>query len=330
MRVERQRLVELARREVETRVEKNGLLAAYLIGSVVSGEPVLGGSADIDLVLIHENPPTPEREIVPLSEDVHFDIAHHGRARYALPRQLRVDPWLGPAVYAPLSLFDRDHLFEWAQAGARGQYPRADFARQRASSLLDSARHLRDSLATTSYWPSTYVGAVLTGANAIASLAAPPACGRRAMLLLEARLAQAGHSEIYSAVLELIGAAGLQSRTAPDHVGAWARAYDVCARITGEPLLSRHRRAYHLKGFQALLEEGAPQALLPGLLQTWDRVMGTLETFELAANHRDDWQAALSALGLSADSTAARTAALEDYLDHIEITLEAWGREHGA
>jgi hypothetical protein len=330
VRVERQRLIELARREVERRSRGNGLLAAYLIGSVVSGEPVLGGSADIDLVLIHDEAPDPAREIVPLSDDVHLDIAHHSRARYAQPRRLRVDPWLGPAVYAPLSLYDREHLFEWAQAGAKGQYQRADHTHQRAVGLLEAARRLREDLATTSYAPSTYLAAATAGANAVASLGGPPACGRRMMLLLEARLTHVGQPAVFAELSELVGAANLQARTAPEWVAAWARAYDACARISGDPLLGRARRAYYLKGFQALLEEGAPEALLPCLLQTWDRVMTTLEVYEMAADHREAWQGSLASLGLLPETADSRAAALEVFLDRVEVILETWGREHGA
>jgi hypothetical protein len=330
VRVERAHLIELARREVETRAADDGLLAAYLIGTVVSGEPLLGGSADIDLVLIHDDPPPQEREVVPLSPDVHLDIAHHARLRYSQPRRIRVDPWLGPAVYAPLTLYDREHLFEWAQAGSRGQYNRPDHSRERSSGFLASARRLRQDLATTPVWPTTYLSAVMAGANAVAGLAGPPACGRRALLVLEARLAHAGHAEIYPDVLQLLGADRIETHTAPDWVASWARAYDAAAHISADPLVSSHRRAYYLKGFQALLEEGAAPAFLPVLIKVWERAIGTLSAFNLDADHRDAWRTALEVLGLGTDTAEGRSAALEAFLDRVELILELWGREHGA
>jgi hypothetical protein len=330
VRIERERLIALARREVEARAEKDHLLAAYLIGSVTHGEPVLGGAADVDLVLIHGEPPSTAREVVPLSEDIHLDIAHHDRAIYAQPRALRVDPWLGPALYSPLALFDRDHLFEWAQASARGQYSRPDHVHARASALLAEARQRRAGLASARRWPSTYTSAVMDAANAVASLHGSPACGRRALMLLEARLERAGQADIFAAVLRLLGAESLQAQSVGDWVAAWARAFDECARISGDPVLSPHRRGYYLKGFQALLEEGAPHASLLGLIQTWDRVLSTLETFELAADHRSGWQAALASLELAPPTADRRADELEAFLDRVDVILERWEKDHGA
>lgn len=329
MRIDRERLIDLARRDVESRTSGEHVLAAYLIGSVANGEPVLGGAADIDVVLIHAETPAVEREVVPLSEDVHLDIAHHGRARYAQPRLLRVDPWLGPAIYAPIPLYDREHLFEWAQAAARGQYLRADYTGLRAAALLEEARRRRADLATARRWPSTYVAAVMGAANAVASLEGAPACGRRTLRLLEARLSQAGYPEVFASVLRLLGAEAVEDHTAVEWVGAWARAYDACARLSADPLLSSHRRAYYLKGFQALLEEGAPQALLVPLIQIWDRVLSTLDVFDLAPDHRPAWQAALSSLGLEPAAAGRRADALEAFLDQIEVILETWEKDHG-
>jgi hypothetical protein len=329
VRIDRERLIALARRHVESQTAGDDVLAGYLIGSVAHGEPVLGGAADIDVVLIHAEPPAVEREIVPLSEDVHLDIAHHARSRYAQPRQLRVDPWLGPAVYAPIPLYDREHLFEWAQAAARGQYLRPDHAGRRATALLEEARRRRVDLGTARRWPSTYAAAVVGGANAVASLEGSPACGRRALLLLEARLTQAGYPEVFAHVLRLLGAEAVEGHTAAEWVAAWARAYDACARLAGDPMLSPHRRAYYLKGFQAFLEDGAPHALLFPMIQTWDRVLSTLEVFDLAPDHRPAWESALTVLGLEPAAADRRNHDLEAFLDQVEVILESWEKDHG-
>jgi hypothetical protein len=58
--------------------------------------------------------------------------------------------------------------------------------------------------------------------------------------------------------------------------------------------------------------------------------MTTLELYEMAADHREAWQAALASLGLLPDTSASRAAALESFLDRVEVILEIWGREHGA
>jgi len=110
--IPRDQLVELARREVERRAANEGILSGYLIGSVARGNPALGGTMDIDLVLIHHHKPRAEREIIRLSHQVHLDILHHDRAFYRRPSELRVHPWMGPALCEPIFLFDPEHFFE--------------------------------------------------------------------------------------------------------------------------------------------------------------------------------------------------------------------------
>ena len=120
MKITRQQLIDLARHEVLQRTHQRGILSGYLIGSVVGGDPLLGDTADIDLVLIHRESVTPKREAVRLSHQVHLDISHHSKDVYMKPSELRVDPWLGPSLCEPIFLHDPEHFFEWAQAGARG------------------------------------------------------------------------------------------------------------------------------------------------------------------------------------------------------------------
>jgi predicted nucleotidyltransferase len=74
VKITRQHLIDLARNEALKRADLNNVLSAYLIGSVASGDPLLGDTADIDLVLIHQGEAPSQRETVRLSHQVHFDI----------------------------------------------------------------------------------------------------------------------------------------------------------------------------------------------------------------------------------------------------------------
>ena len=330
MRLTRAQLVEAARREVVQRAETDGLVAAYLIGSLVHDEAVLGGAADIDLVLIHDHAPVAAREIVGLSEEVHLDIAHHDREQYAQPRLLRLDPWLGPAIYDPLPLHDPEHLFEWAQASARGQFLRADHRASRAQAFLTRARALQGSIDVDRFWVSRFARTALAGANAIATLAGRPAAGRRLLPLLETSTAEAGCPEAYTGLLRLLGAEAQLPRDLSGWVGAWARAFDAGAPLTAEPDLQPERRAYYLRAFQAQLESDTPHALLFTLLDTWERTLATLESFGQAADHLPAWQAAATQLDLDHPAADRRLEELETYLDHLEDFLEAWSARQGA
>ena len=330
MRVTRNQLIEAARREVERRSETNGLVAAYLIGSLVHDQAVLGGAADIDLVLVHDQPTPESREILGLSDEVHLDIAHHHRQQYAQPRQLRLDPWLGPAIYDPLPLHDPLHFFEWAQASARGQFLRADHRAARAAAFLERARRLRAAIDVQRPWVSLFARAGVCGANAIATLAAQPASGRRRLVLLEAAAAQAGLPEAHAALLRMLGAEAHPSPDLAGCVSAWARVFDAAGPLTAEPDLLPERRAYYLGGFHAQLESDSPQAVLFTLLDTWERTLATLDAFGQAAEHRPAWEEARAQLGLTDELAAARLDELEAYLDRLDAFLEDWSVRSGA
>jgi len=330
VRVTRAKLIELARREVEGRASLDGgLLSAYLIGTVASGDPLLGDAADIDLVLIHDGEPVAEREVMPLSDLIHLDIHHHPRRLYAQPPLLRVHPWLGPALCQPVFLYDPTHFFERAQAGARGQFHRPDYVRARATAFLERARRFHASLQQADRWLADYLVAVLDGANSGGTLAGFPAAGRRVALGLQSLSQELSRPEIYGGFLRLIGAEGVSQAEVAAWIASLARLYDVISEVQAEPLLSPARRAYYLAGLQALGEAGDHEAAIWPLLQLWARCVRSLEP-SAAELHQADWDAARERLGLTPGQAQLRADQLETYLDHIEVVIEEWAEQHGA
>jgi hypothetical protein len=328
--VTRAKLIELARKEVEHRAAQDGgLLSGYLIGSVASGEPLLGDAADIDLVLVHDGEPVAPREIVPLSDQVHFDIQHHPRRVYAQPPLLRVDPWLGPALCAPVFLYDPTHFFERAQAGARGQFHRPDHVRARATAFLDQARRLDPARFQAEDWIGDYLVAALDGANAAGTLAGFPAAGRRVALGLQIRAEELGHPEVYGGFLRLLGADELRSEEVEAWIVALARSYDLVSPGQTDPLLSPARRAYYLGGLQALVEAGHPQAAVWPLLDLWVRCWRGQDDATLREDGAE-WNAVRVRLGLAPEDARRRAEHLETYLDHVEAIIEEWADRHGA
>lgn len=331
MRVTRQKLVQLAKQEVDRRAESDGtLLSAYLIGSTARSEPLLGGTADIDLVLIHDAPPAEAAEIVPLSPEIHLDITHHSAGFYEHPTQLRIDPWWGPALSEPVFLHDPQHFFERAQAGARGQFHRPDHAIARARTFLDQARRSRERLLDDRCWPQDYLRAALAGANAVTSLATVPAAGRRLALTLESGIAAVGAPEIHTAFMRLLSAETVRSWQVPDVLSAWARAFDAAYAQSQRPCLQPARRSYLLGGFQALAEAGFPEANQWLLLHTWDHAIRSLPDTPDNAGYRSVWQALLSQLGLLPTAIGLRLDELEAFLDQAEAVLEKWAHDNGA
>src|SRR5512143_3183979 len=97
MRVTRESLVRLAKENAQERsFNDRSIIAAYLTGSLLAeADPMLGGTTDIDLVLVHNAPPALSREIVKLTPDFHLDIRHRTKSEFKSPRELRTDPYLG-------------------------------------------------------------------------------------------------------------------------------------------------------------------------------------------------------------------------------------------
>lgn len=330
MKITRRKLIELAGQEAQKRAETGGLLSAYLIGTVAHGEPLLGEAADIDLVLIHKEPPGREREVVRLSHQVHLDIAHHHKTRYEKPSQLRTDPWLGPALCEPVFLYDPDHFFEWAQAGARGQYFRADHALARALAFLAQARQQASLLQLSNRWVRGFLTAALNASNGIASLDKFPVAGRRLALALEKQTHSLARPEIYSRFLRLIGADQVHDWAQSDLYQPWAQAFDAAIRLDGDELLVECRKDYYLQGFQALSEQDQQKAVLWPLLYTWERSIYAIAGQPDYDRHQRAWEQALALARLDSAHRQERETALVDYIDHIQAELELWAEEHGA
>src|SRR5687768_3262281 len=93
MRVSRESLIRIAKETAQERAfNDRGIIAAYLAGSLVSKEidPMLGGTADIDVILVHAEEPMYRREFVRLTPDFHVDISHRAKAEFKKPRELRL------------------------------------------------------------------------------------------------------------------------------------------------------------------------------------------------------------------------------------------------
>src|SRR5512135_2881932 len=123
MRITRDTLLKLARDTVKQRVAADhNLIAAYLVGSALTDDPFLGGSADVDIIFLCIRPPAVVREIVRVSPDVHLDLYYFASTDFEPPRKLRTDPLLGYVIYDPTVLYDTRHFLEYAQAIVRAQF----------------------------------------------------------------------------------------------------------------------------------------------------------------------------------------------------------------
>ncbi|MGW8251171.1 MAG: hypothetical protein ACWGO1_11055 [Anaerolineales bacterium] len=276
MRINQQTLLKIAEDTVSRRARRDSsLLAAFLCGSVLQDDYLLGGTTDIDLVFIHVESTPDAREIVRLTDEVHLDIAHYPQKAFRQPRLLRLHPWLGPTIFNCKVLHDPGHFMDFTQAGVRGQFDRPDYVMERSRQLLDGARQIWMSFyADLPEQPgpqelNLYLSAVEQAGNAFASLYGDPLTERRFLLDYHRCVESAGRSGLYPGMLGLIGAPNLEL----DDLQIWGAAWRVCLESLPEQStparLDAQRIPYYQRAFEALLDGDQPVATLWPLLNSW-------------------------------------------------------------
>jgi hypothetical protein len=335
MRITRETLLKVARDNADLHARQDrSIVTVYLIGSLLGDEPLIGGVTDVDLVMIHNGPPAQERELVRLSDEVHLDITHQPQSLYQQPRQLRVEPWLGPAIYATSPLHDTQHWFEFAQASVRSQFTRADYALERAKPFAAQARqtwlHSRgqpalavdpvEALAET-------LQIVAAAANAVASLTGAPLTARRFLLAFPQRAQAVGQPDLYGRLLALLGAGQVEAGTMRGWLPAWGEAFDAAGQLPSAPLrLHPYRRLYFERAFEALLAGDTPHTALWPLLTTWTQALAALHG---APSYLEPWMAACRQLALTPEAREHSLSALDAFLDTVEEILDRWAQDNG-
>ena len=327
MRITQEMLLKVAEDAVTRRVdEQPEIIAAYLYGSVLEGEPVLGGAADIDLVYIYAEKQE-HREVLRLTADVHLDIHHHGRALYEPARVLRTDPRWGAALYACRALYDPQHFIDFTQAGVRGMYASFDNVWGRAYPLLQAARQTwmdfhnhPPELGRQQVWD--YLGALENIVNAVSFLSGGRLGERRLLEAFPAKAEAIGQPGLYFGLLGLLGAGQVDPGRIRAWVPDWQAAYERGARQPDAPVaLHEDRLAYYLRAVETFLEGERPQDALWPLLRTW-----TLAVMQLPSNARDiqTWTEACEQLGLTGEGFTQRFEALDAFLEMVEEYFEEW------
>jgi hypothetical protein len=332
MRITRQALQKVVRDTVARRTRANrNLLAAYLSGSLLEEEYLLGGTADIDLVFLHIDDVENEREIVHLTDQVHLDIAHHFHRDYRNPRSLRVHPWLGPSIYRCQVLHDPQHFMDFTQASVRGQFFRSDHVLERVRKQAEHARQIWQGFVTEAPEPTPkgiakYFLAVDHAANAVASLSGDPLTERRFLLKFPGRAEAVGRPGLHAGLLGLLGAPKIDQETMQAWLPQWRAAFESLPSDARPARLHPDRKEYYLRAFEALVQSEQPAAVLWPLLRTWTQMA---QCFPAGAPAQADWTGAMQSLGLTGDGLEERVEALDVYLDMVEETIETWARENG-
>ena len=335
MRVSRESLIRIAKETAQQRAfNDSGIIAAYLTGSLVSKEidPILGGTADIDVIMVHAEEPMYRREFVKLTPDFHVDISHRAKAEFKKPRELRLDPWLGWEMYDPLLLFEREKFFEFVQAGLRAgfEFNAPAPALRRSRLLLSQGRQAWRKLlevedVVTPKDVNQYMESLFQAVNAVAELSGPPLHERRLLLEFASRAETAQRPEMNAALIHLLGAAELDPSIMNEWLPDWKVAFEAAmGNVDVDARIHPVRVNYYEKAIQAMLAGDTPHAALWPLLQTW-----TLAADVLPEHALDAWHNVCAQLGFTGTGIEAHANGLDNFLDEVEALLDELATQHG-
>jgi hypothetical protein len=333
MRITRETLLKIARDTAAQRGRADRrVICIYLTGSLRRDDPLLGGTADIDLYVVHDSQPPAAREIVRLSDEVHLDIAHVSDVVFRQPRHLRADPWVGGYLCDnPVILYDTQHWFEFTQASVNAQFYRPDYVFERATPLAEGARQAWLSLHSGAVSPGPqkimlYLSALEKAANAIACLTGVPLTERRFLLTFPQRTQAIKRPGLAAGLVDLIVSQPLTEETWSGWVTGWKAAYSAVNNLeTCPPRLHACRRGYYERAASSLREEH-PEAAIWLLFRTWTLALVHLPE---EAGLRQPWEDALQALGLDEENLPSRLEVMDAYLDSVEETLDMWAKSNG-
>jgi hypothetical protein len=328
VRVSRESLIRIAKETAQQRAfNDDGIVAAYLTGSLLSdADPLLGGTADIDLVLVHAAKPAAPREIVKLTPDFHLDIRHRTKSDFKSPRELRTDPLLGYEMYDPQLLYQREKFFEFVQAGLRAgfEFQAPSLVLGRCRKLLAEARKgwldLMDlsSDKAGALQVKQFLRALTYAGNTIAELSGGPLAERRFLLDFPARAQAAELPHFTATIFNLLGASQVDASTVSDWLPAWKTAFLAAAEnSTVDQSVHAARLNYYEKAMRTLLVGDTPLTALWPLVHTWQLAASVLDEAQARL-----WHGACEQLGLLGVGFAERVSGLDKYQDDIEIRLD--------
>lgn len=332
MRINQEMLLKIARDHIARRVRKEkDLVAVYLTGSVSEGEPLLGGSTDIDLIFVHKEEPPLKREAIRVTYEISLDIEHHHQYFYTYHRRLRQNPWIGYALCNHQNiLLDNDHWLEFIQASVSARFDSPENVYGRAQQFGEKARSLWFDLNDSQEvrwedWIALYFKTVGTAANAPACLNGPALTTRRFMLDFTSRMETLERLPLIGELTRLLGNENMNDTLFKQWRPVWEEALEAANKQADCPVnISRVRKAYFLQSVEAMAESGALHAVLWPMIETWQQALSCLEGRE----HHQKWQQFLAALGFTHDQNESLLQGLDHFIDQAEHLLEGYKNEY--
>lgn len=323
--------------------QENDIVAAYLTGSVLGEQAFIGGSTDIDLVIVHKEEPPVAREIRRVKSNISFDIVHHHQSLYTFHRRMRQDAWLGYALRNHDGIIhDTDHWLEFIQAGVDSQFDSPENTFARASKFSDVARRYwfeldDDDETPFSEWLGVFFMSVGNAANAVAALSGPGLTQRRFMLDFPARAEAVDQLSLVGDLAHLLGNEYMSEAFYAKWRPVWENRLVECAQSPDcPPNLHKARKAYFLDSCDAMVEAGQLHAVLWPMLENWRQIEHCLreeanEDLEDEGKNSasEDWLNFADEIGFSPDQKDSKTRELGRFIEKVQQTLEDYKREYG-
>ncbi len=316
---------EILRKHAQVLVDKEtksnrSILAAYLRGSLLYGSPLIGGAGDIDLVFIHNAPPLNEHQIIRITPEIHFDIEHHDELIYRTPRELRLDPWLGPTLRDAVPLHDPRHLLDYTQASVRSNYGFPENIQARSKPLLETARQfwmdrqISPPLQITAEIPA-FLAALEAAINAVAIISGPPLTTRRLGLSFADRATAVDAPGLNIAFQHLLGGITLSEETMVGWIDDWGKSIAILKAESSSPPLLVEREIYFKNALVDTVKKSRPADALWPLIVTWSKI---ISTFPERTDLQLPWIKALTTLGFAGKDYSVRLAAFDSFLELCE------------
>lgn len=328
MRITRDLLLDTAKDTVKRRVfNSNDIVCAYLTGSIIREDPLVGGTTDIDLIYVHSLEAPHQREIIPITDDFHLDIAHFSQSFFSQPRKLRSDAWVGSFLcHYPIVLHDTNHWFDVVRSGVFAHFFQPINTILRAKPFIESARQdwialLNKQNNNSQDFLCPYLKIIKNAANAVACLTSVPLTDRRFLVDFPQAAQGINMPGLVGGLVDLIMPIDSIEPDWDIWMESWNIAFSSLQQTDNRPLsYSSCRRSYYEKAILGLKDENS-QAAVWLLLWTWSLMASRLPGNNSSQKGYEDL---LTQLMLDTDSFSERLTGLDQFLDAVEESIEGW------
>ena len=239
------------------------------------------------------------------------------------PREVRLDPWLGPSIHDALPLFDPRHFLDYTQAGVRSNFSFPENIQARTRPLIESARQfwmdrqVSPPLEVLDEFPA-YLSALEKAINAVALLTGPPLPTRRLGSLFLHTAQAADAPSLALSFSHLLGAVSATDDHFKSWIQAWEKAIDHLAGGDSPNPLLFERKTYYRASIQANAEQSQATAWLWPLITTWtDAIVSLPDLIEL----QPPWIKALTTLGFAGKDYQTKLSAFDSFLEMCETLI---------